>query len=163
MGRFINFVAVALLALPVLSLAQDKKEPTPRSLADEAGYLTEKSGKAGWVAEDVALTRDGGKEKHTGQLSIAFKARKGEPAGLVTLRWRASKMNGAVGDMGFDLVEKDGKRFIHVKDAAGREVVLKLEYTIDKDVLTIKGATSKAWTGVFDDDTTKAVAFKPGK
>jgi hypothetical protein len=150
-----------LIAAPILSAAQDKKEPA-RSLTDEAAYLTEKSGKVSWTAEEVALTRDG-KEKHTGQLSIAFKARKGEPAGLVTLRWRASKMNGAVGDMGFELIEKDGKRFIHVKDAMGKEVVLKLEYSINKDVLTIKGAVCKAWTGIFDDEPTKAIEFKPGK
>lgn len=162
MRRLIYLSVLSLLAVPFLSAAQDKKEPT-RSLVDEAAYLTEKSGKAGWVAEEVALARDGGKEKHTGQLSIAFKARKGEPLGLVTLRWRASKMNGAVGNMGFDLVEKDGKRFVHVKDATGREIVLKLEYSIDKDVLTIKGAVSKAWTSIFDDEPTKAVAFKPGK
>jgi hypothetical protein len=82
---------------------------------------------------------------------------------LVTLRWRASNMNGAIGDVGFELVEKDGKRFIHVKDATGRKVVLRLEYSIDKDVLTIKGAVSKAWTAIFDDEPTKAVEFKPGK
>ena len=162
MNRLFNLVALALIAAPVLSPAQDMKEPAPRSLTDEAAYLTEKSGKASWTAEEVALTRDG-KEKHTGQLSIAFRARKGELAGLVTLRWRASKMNGAVGDMGFELIEKDGRRFIHVKDATGKEVVLKLEYSINKDVLTIKGAASKAWTGIFDDEPTKAIEFKPGK
>jgi hypothetical protein len=84
MGRLINLAALALIAVPVLAVlavlavlvaAQDKKGPAPRSLADEAAYLTAKSGKAGWVAEDVALTRDGGKEKHTGQMSIAFAAR----------------------------------------------------------------------------------------
>ena len=79
-------------------------------------------------------------------------------AGLVALRWRSGKMNGAVGDMGFELVEKDGKRFINVRDAAGKEVVLSMEYSIASDVLTLKGAVSKAWTGIFDDEPTKAAA-----
>ena len=162
MRRLTYLSALSLLAVPFLSAAQDKEAPA-RTLADEAAYLTEKSGKAGWVAADVALTRDGGKQKHTGQLSIAFKARKGTAAGLVTLRWRSGKMNGAVGDMGFELVEKDGKRLINVKDAAGIGVALSLEYTVERDVLTIKGAVSKAWTGIFDDEPTKALAFKPGK
>lgn len=161
MRRLTYPLALSLLAVPFLPAAQEKKAPT-RTLAGEAAYLTEKSGKAGWVAGDVTLARDGGKETHTGQLSIAFKVRKGA-AGLVTLRWRSGKMNGAVGDMGFELVEKDGKRRMNVKDAAGKEVVLSLEYTVEKDVLTIKGAVSKAWTGIFDDEPTKAVAFKPGK
>ena len=72
--------------------------------------MTENSGKAGWAAEEVALTRDGGKEKHTGQLSITFKACKGTPTGLDTLRWRSGKMNGAIGDMGFELVETDRRQ-----------------------------------------------------
>lgn len=155
-----------LLGLSAVLLGQTAQEPkkgSTRSLANDAAYLTAKSGKAGWVAEEVALARDGGKEKVMGQLSIVFKARKGEPAGLVTLRWRANKMNGTVGDMNFDLIEKDGKRFIHIKDATGKEVVLRLEYAIDRDLLTIKGAVSKAWTGIFDDEPTQAVAFKTGK
>ncbi len=81
----------------------------------------------------------------------------------MTLRWQSGGMNGAVGDVGFELVERGGRRLIQVKDAAGKEVALALEYTVTGDVLTIKGAVSKAWTGLFDDDPTKAVTFRPGK
>lgn len=161
MRCLINLTALSLIAFPALSVAQEKKEPSPRPLADEAAYLTAKSGKAGWVSEEVTLTRDGGKEKFKGQLSIAFRAKKGMPTGLVTLSWRSGKMNGIVGNVGFELAEKEGKRFINVKDFTGRQVVLTLEYSLASDVLTVKGAINKNWTATFDDDLKKATAFKP--
>ncbi len=161
MRRLIKLVALTAIILPALSVAQDKQEPTPRSLAEEAAYLTEKGGKPGWVSEEVALTRDGGKESFKGQLTIAFAARKATPTGLITLGWRSGKMNGAVGNVWFEVVEKGGKRFIHVKDVTGREVVLALEYSVAYDVLTVKGAINKAWTATFDEDRPKAIAFRP--
>ncbi len=163
MRWLIHLLPLTLIALPALSVAQDRKEPGPRSLVDEAAYLTEKSGKSGWVSEEVLLTRDEGKEKAKGQLAITFAATKGRPSGLVTLRWRLGKMNGAVGGVGFELVEKGGKRFIKINDASGRQPVLVLEYSLAADVLTIQGATNKAWTGIFDDDVTRAAVFKPGR
>jgi hypothetical protein len=143
--------------------AAERRDPADRRRGQEADRwgFGHRAGGGGAVPGRVRPD-DGGKEKHAGKLSIAFKARKGTPTGSVTLRWRSDQMNGAVGDMDFELVEKDGKRFINVKDATGKEVVLRLEYSVAKDVLTIKGAVSKAWTGIFD-DLTKAVAFKPGK
>ena len=56
MTQIVNVLALCALALPGLAVADEQKEDAPRSLAGEAQYLTERSGKTGWTSGEVTFT-----------------------------------------------------------------------------------------------------------
>jgi hypothetical protein len=151
----------------IVSVSAATKESGPRSLADEAAYLTAKSGKSGWVSEEVILIRDGGKVKAKAHLTMTFAAAKGEASGPVMFGWRSQDIgNGMAGGEDFELVEKDGKRSIKIKNRFSRKVLFVLDYSSTSDKLTVKDGMLKAgvW-GAYDYavDLTKATAFRPGQ
>jgi hypothetical protein len=159
MSRIIKLVALALIAFPGSSSAQDKKEP--RSLADEAAYLAEKSRSSGWQSGEVTVTMDEGKKKSTGKLSMLFEPEKDKPSGSVRLIITHRVLFGGsrvASDAKFELVEKDGKRSL--KLIQGKKTTT-LEYTIEAGELKIKGDTV-SWAG-WDADLSKGVTFQPGK
>src|SRR5262245_13913670 len=158
MRRINTILVLALISCPLASFAEDKKEP--RSLATEAGYLAEKSGKNGWVSEEVTVTMDGGRKGARGKLLMRFEADKDKPTGRVLLGIDYTYGSRNAGRrVQFELVERDGKRSIKILD--GKETSA-LEYAIDADKLTVKGGViRKSWLG-WDVDLTKATSFKAG-
>jgi hypothetical protein len=156
MRRINTMVALALILGPMASFAEDK--PAPRSLAEEAAYLSEKSGKLGWVSEEVTVSMDGGRKGAKGKLLMRFQADKGKPAGGLLLGVDYTYGSTAVGKpVKFELVEKDGKRSIRIIDGTETKT---LEYSVDADKLTVKGGViRKSWEG-WDVDLTKPTSFK---
>ena len=56
-------------------------------MADDAAYLTEKSGANGCVSQEETISMKDGKQESKGkQLAMAFKAQKGKPDGGVSLQ-----------------------------------------------------------------------------
>lgn len=145
-----------LLAIPL------RAGDAARSLADEASYLSAKSGKCGWVSDEVSYTKDSGKVKLKGQLGIQFEADKGKPSGkLVTGIVDKGVLLESVSGT-FELVEEGGKRSIKIKmDAQKSEIPL--DYSLNKDVMTVKGGVVKGWAVLYEVDFAKAISFKAGK
>jgi hypothetical protein len=157
MRRINTILVLALISCPI-SFAEDKKEP--RSLADEAAYLAEKSGKNGWVSGEVTVSMDGGRKGAKGKLLMRFEADEGKPTGCLLLGIDYTFGSRAPGRrVQFELVERDGKRSIRIIDGSETSA---LEYALDADKLTVKGGViRKIWLG-WDVDLTKATSFKAG-
>jgi hypothetical protein len=163
MPRLFRLIALALplALLPRPSVADDKKGPAPKSLADETAYLVEKNGIAGWRSDAVTITQDQGKTKGQGQLHLFFGPKD------VWLRVAQGKSTVASPPFKFELAESDGKRYIKVlqvnpKDDTDRKTFGELEYTLKPGELTIKGGTVPNWAG-WEVDLSKPITFKPGK
>jgi hypothetical protein len=155
--------AIALLSLPTRSFAGEKKQAPARSLADDAAYLTEKSGKDGWASDHLWLTLEGGKVKFKGQLTIAFFADKGNAKGGLLIGVKNTDSGSAGQGSFFELVEEKGKRSIQIRQGGK---TFTLEYSIDKDALTLQGAGAVRWVFFFSSDSyvdfTKATPFRGG-
>ena len=159
----VKVAVIALLSLPAGAIAGEKKQAPARSLADDAAFLTEKSGKLGWTTDDIWLTSDQGKVKFTGQLLIAFVAEKDKAKGGLSISLKTARGNvGETGLATFELVEEKGKRSVLLRRAPKEQYTL--EYSIDGDALQIKGASNVQW--VFNTpwfvDFTKATPFRAG-
>ena len=76
MHMMFKIAAMALLMLPARSFAGEKKPAPPRTLTEDAAFLTQKSGKAGWASDDLLLAREDGKTKFRGRLTIIVYADK---------------------------------------------------------------------------------------
>jgi hypothetical protein len=137
MWRINALVVLALFSCPIPSRAEDKKEA--RSQADEAAYLTEKSGKReyyGWVSEEVMVSYDGKTEK--GKLRMVFRAEKGKPGGELRLMIDKKESVALPSPRPhFELVETDGKRHLKIYQSRGPGGD-ELEYTIDGGKLTVR-------------------------
>jgi hypothetical protein len=156
--------SLCLIALAPLSIAEDKKDPAPRSLTEEAAYLTDKSGKSGWISAEVTLTAADGKRTVKAQLTIAFFAAKQKPSGPVMLGWKSDTIGvGRLGGQDFELVEKEGKRSIKVKNRFSGKEFFSLDYSVASDILTLKGGKIYIWVPEYTVDLTKTTTFKPGK
>jgi hypothetical protein len=156
MRRINATLVLALLFCPVASVAQDKKET--RSLAADAAYLAEKGGKHGWLSEKVAVSFMGGEESPEWRVRMDFGADKGKPSGKVVLALLADDMVAMNADfivtkVPFELVEKDGKRFIKIERRG------LLEYEIKSDGFTVKGERHELWLD-WKVNLTKPAAFK---
>jgi hypothetical protein len=158
MRRITTILGLALISFPISSFAEDKKGPRP--LAAEAASLAEKSGKNGWVSEEVTVSMDGGRKAAKGRLLMRFEADKGKPTGSVLLGIDYTYGSRDAGRrVRFELVEREGKRSIKIID---ERRITALEYTIDAEKLTVKGGVvRKTWLG-WDVDLTKATSFKAG-
>jgi hypothetical protein len=160
---------------PLTSWAGDNDQP--RSLAAEADYLAQNSGQTGWVAEGVTYTKDKGKQKAKGKFRFVFTAAEGKSAGGLTVAILIDPEHGPksmvvrggmLGDP-FALVDKDGKRYIQLKEGPkglnpgpDPKVVATLEYSIKADELLVKPGPVLTGSG-WELDPTKVIAFKPGK
>jgi uncharacterized protein (TIGR03067 family) len=165
MCRFIALAALVLTALSIPTFAEDRKEPAPRSLADDAALLTEKSGKGfpdayGWRSGAVTLTtrREGGETKAKGRLMMQISVPRGKVSGSVALVADLGHVKSASdsrpdGKPTFELSEKDGKRFMTLPGGM-------LEYTLRGDELTVQGGKISGWAG-WDVDLTQPTSFKP--
>jgi hypothetical protein len=180
--RQMNVILIlGLIYLPTLSVAGDKKEQ--RSLATDAAYLAEKGGKITWFSTKISVSVDDGKKKTTGKLLMVFSPSKDKPTG--TLIWgvivhdkSGADESGVSVTCKFDLVEKDGKRYIKIIDMSGEEVVekdkkvlikkekvLTLEYVIKSDELIIKGGVGGVVRLAFPGwyvDLTDPITFRAG-
>ncbi len=139
----------AILVLTVIStpnwcFAGDKKEP--RSLAEDAAFLTDKGGKKGWVADGLEVTTPNGKEG-LARLEMHLTAEKAKPAGKLKLVSAVSTTPNLSHseDLRFELVEKDGKRYIKIMNPLGSKDpqlwadLGTLEYSLKGTDLTLKG------------------------
>ncbi len=169
MMRMNVWMILVLFSSPTSSFAGEKKEPAPRSLAQDAAFLVEKSGKAGWASEEVTVTMKEGATKAKGKLVLRISAAAVKDApkekSFVGISLGVDHGNSAVASSGgmFELMEKDGKRYIKtVPDprAVGPEITL--EYSIKGDELIVKGGVVRNWAG-WDADLTKAIPFRHGK
>jgi hypothetical protein len=155
---------IALLILPGLSFAGEKKQAPARSLAEDAAFLTEKSGKAGWASDDLLLTRDDGKVKFKGRLTIIFYADKDKASGGLLVGVDVGT-GITKDDSRFELVEKEGKRSIQIRQNP-KAKALTLQYSIDGDTLTLKGAGAARWAFFLSSeayaDFTKGTPFRAG-
>ncbi len=161
--RGINALLVlALVACPNWTVAVEKKGP--RSLAEDAAYLADRSGKNGWVSDKVTVSMDDGKRKARGKLLMHFTADKDRATGR--LRLVVDLGTAKVASIGewFALVGKDGKRYIRTtrgRPGTRSKVLATLEYSVDGDKLVVKdGVVRQAWAG-WDVDLTRATSFKP--
>ena len=162
MRVIIKVAAIALLSLPTLSLAGEKKPVPARSLAADAAFLTEKSGKIGWASDDLLLTRADGKGKFKGRLTIIFYADKDKASGGLLIGVHGESGIATEGSR-FELVEEKGKRSIQIQQ---NPKALTLEYSIDGDSWTLKGTGAARWASYFSWEAhaefTKATPFRAG-
>jgi hypothetical protein len=164
MQVIIKVAAIALLSLPTLSFAGEKKPAPARSLAADAAFLTEKSGKIGWASDDLLLTRADGKGKFKGRLTIIFYADKDKASGGLLIGVNGESGIATEGSR-FELVEEKGKRSIQIQQNP-KAKALTLEYSIDGDSWTLKGTGAVRWASYFSGeahaDFTKATPFRAG-
>jgi hypothetical protein len=164
-------LALALLA-PVHSQTGDKEQP--QSLEAQAALLGARNGQKGWAVEDITFTKDGGKTKAPGKIYLKFAATRDKATGglylLVVIEPRPGQATMVVwgGTTGsrFDLVEKDGKRFLKImepqkgaKPDPNPKVVETLEYTLKGEELTLQNAALFNGAG-WEQDLTKPLVFK---
>lgn len=170
MLRFIAPTAAILLFHATSSMADEEKDVSTRSLAEDATYLAKHSGNNGWRSSEIIVKQNG--EASTGQLVLVFYADEGKSEGVLNfgVKSDATEIRGILLDT-FELVEKDGKRFIAnyritgVTGVREKEPWVTLAYTIKHGGLIVK-STSKVsvdgWVG-FEANLEEATTFKPRK
>jgi hypothetical protein len=152
MRRINSLVILALICCFSSSVAQDKKEP--RSLAADAAFLAEKGGKNGWGSKNVELKFLGDK-KSPGRVLMQFKADKDKLSGKVRLALHYDDMAIALIAIThpFELIEKDGKRFVKL----GRHGPLEIQFKADS--FEVKGGQHDFWPG-WEVNLSKPTTFK---
>jgi hypothetical protein len=162
--RQINAVLVLILmSSSFSSFAGDKKQP--RSLAADAVILNE-NGPLGWVSGVVTVSMDDGKKKANGKLFTRFSLDEGKASGNLKLEFHDGKGMFVGPALRYELMEKDGKRFIKISEQGGKKepkVRAIVEYSLKSDELTIKGGLIPAAWGFWDVDLTKGVLFKASR
>jgi hypothetical protein len=168
--RQINAILVlAVMCGSFSSFAGDKKQP--RSLADDAIILEQSM----WMSGEVTVTSlpplagvlDDGKKKARGKLLIQFAPDKGKASGRLSTEFHVGKAiaPGPNDRLKFELMEKDGKRFIKMLELVKGEKEPKLratvEYSLKAGELTLKGGVVPEVWAFADVDLTKGVLFKP--
>jgi hypothetical protein len=169
-----KFSALIWIALPTISLAEDKPGAAPRSLADEAAYLGGKGGipwvkDSGWKSAEVTVTSATGEKQKT-NLLMWFESEKDKPSGNVWLGCRLPDGGGGAGVVGFALEEKDGKRYLNITEGergtglfiTNPKVIATLDYSIQSETLTLKGGEIPDWART-KADFTQPIVFKPAK
>jgi hypothetical protein len=162
--RQMNVIFIlGLIYLPTLSVAGDKKEQ--RSLVADAAYLAQKGGKNDWVSKEISVSTDDGKKKTSGNLLMVFSPSKDKPTGTIIWGVIIPDKSAVSVTRKFDLVEKDGKRYIKIIDMKEEKVVATLEYVIKSDELTIKGGVGGVVRLAFPGwyvDLTDPITFRAG-
>jgi hypothetical protein len=168
MRRRNPLLILALVAWPLSSFAGDKKES--RSLADDAAYLAEKSGKNewnGWESDKVTVIGSSSRNRSSAKLFLHFTAKKDKPIGTLFMGLDLLTAPKIKVETTYEVVEKEGKRYFEImrvdplaRDDPAPKVLATLEYTLEAGDLTIRGGVIPELLGGWGVDYTKGITFK---